>query len=240
MFYPIIKLKNTLKTALWKHKYVYTICARIYHKYQKYYYCLHDQLHRNVEELEDSIFQDPVELEMCSCYPKQVLDAVWDAYQPVSVLDVGCGTGVSLEYFARKGADVLGLEGSTLAISKSGIKDRIRTHNLHDTIDLQRQFELVWSYEVVEHIKPEYADILVQTLIRHAAKTLILSAAPPGQQGIGHFNEQPPEYWVEKFEQQGLRCQQERTQKLRLLKEGKNMLVFEREQNIPAAPAKGV
>lgn len=45
---------------------------------------------------------------------------------------------------------------------------------------------------------------LVAVLTR-AAKVVLFSAAPPGQGGVGHVNEQWPEYWRDLFQAHGFR-----------------------------------
>src|SRR5688572_4116180 len=41
-----------------------------------------------------------------------------DMYHPASVLDIGCGTGVYLKYFAARGCQVVGVEGSAAGVSR--------------------------------------------------------------------------------------------------------------------------
>ena len=69
-------------------------------------------------------------------------------------------------------------------------------------LDLRKSFDLVWCFEVAEHIHPKFVDIFVNNLTRHS-KVVALSAAPPGQGGEGHFNEQPKSYWEKKFADRG-------------------------------------
>jgi 2-polyprenyl-3-methyl-5-hydroxy-6-metoxy-1,4-benzoquinol methylase len=166
---------------------------------------------------------------MCSLFPQKVIDEVLARFSPRSVLDVGCGTGKSLEYFAQLGLDAIGIEGSALAISKSPLKDRMHCLNLNEPINLGRRFDLVWSFEVAEHIHPRYADTLVETLVRHGG-TIAISAATPGQGGEGHLNEQPPEYWIEKLRAHGFGYEADFSARLRALDErhAENMLVFTR------------
>lgn len=228
MYYHIVKLKNHLKARLWNHTVVYKLCSAGYQVIRNVYCRFHAPYTRNADDLEDSIFRYEYELEMCSRYPRELLDMAWNTYQPVSVLDIGCGTGTSLAYFQQKGARIRGIEGSDLAISKSAVKTYIVAHNLQAPIDLGERFDLVWSYEVVEHIKPDYADILVQTLVTHASRILLLSAAVPGQGGLGHFNEQPPAYWIQKIEPFGFRFDEAMSRKFQQCKDGENILVFER------------
>jgi hypothetical protein len=52
--------------------------------------------------------------------------------------------------------------------------------------------------EVAEHLPFWQADKLLKILIG-TSDTVVFSAAPPGQGGTLHLNEQPPEYWIRKF-----------------------------------------
>lgn len=176
-----------------------------------------------------SIFYFESEMDMCSLFPKGLLDESIRIFRPRSVLDLGCGTGRSLDYFHQQGIEVFGIEGSELAISKSPHPELIRQADLNEEVDLGRKFDLVWSYEVVEHIHPGYVHNLLRTFSNHADQ-VVLSAAQPGQGGQGHFNEQPPEYWIEKFGEHGFRFDAEATERLRAVPEefAGNMLAFRR------------
>ena len=94
--------------------------------------------------------------------------------------------------------DAIGIEGSKLAKRKAKHPERIHTRDLNKPIDLSRRFDLVWCFEVAEHIHPKFVDNFLHTLTIHS-NVVTLSAARPGQGGEGHFNEQPPQYWIEKF-----------------------------------------
>jgi len=67
----------------------------------------------------------------------------------------------------------------------------------------------------------------MKTLTNHADR-IVMSAARPGQGGEGHFNEQLPEYWIEKFIARGFKYDEDSTQILRSIDEmfSPNMLVF--------------
>lgn len=157
---------------------------------------------RLIKWRKDGTFSTPDVMSMCSLFPKQVLDLIIAELNPSSVLDVGCGTGKSLQYFLNQNIDAIGIENSELAISLSGISDKIIRHNLNKEIDLKRSFDLVWSFEVIEHIHPDYENNFLKTLNNHSS-IIIVSAAKPGQGGHGHFNEQEPSYWIEKFKSLG-------------------------------------
>jgi SAM-dependent methyltransferase len=179
--------------------------------------------------LRDGVFHDEDELWMCSLLPADLLSRVLERLEPASVLDVGCGTGKSLDFFLARRLDAYGIEGSGLAISRAANPERILHANLERPIDMGRKFDLVWSFEVAEHIHGRYADNLVRTLARHS-DTVIISAAVPGQGGEGHLNEQPPEYWIERFAREDFDQDQSLTAYLRQSTDthSANILAFRR------------
>lgn len=175
------------------------------------------------------VFLSKSELGMCSLLPVKKLDKIVDLVKPKTVLDVGCGTGKATEHLHRRGLDVLGVEASTVAIRKSQRPDLIYRHDLRVKMDLKRYFDLVWCFEVAEHIHPKYTDVFVDTLVRHS-NVIALSAAPPGQGGEGHFNEQPKSYWIKKFSNRGYELHEDWTAAIQETKEfySENMMVFTR------------
>lgn len=66
-------------------------------------------------------------------------------------------------------------------------------------VELGRQFDLVISLEVAEHLPPSSSESFVETLTTHG-KVVLFSAAVPGQGGVNHINEQWPAYWKRLFE----------------------------------------
>ncbi len=175
------------------------------------------------------VFVSQDELGMCSLCPVLKLEKILELVRPKSVLDAGCGVGKTTVYLAQRGLDVLGLEASKVAIRASERPDLIRRHDLKVPLDLKKKFDLVWCFEVAEHIHPAFTNTFVDTLTRHAG-VVALSAAPPGQGGEGHFNEQPQNYWVKKFSERGFGLQGEWTTTIQRIDEfySKNMMVFVR------------
>lgn len=126
---------------------------------------------------------------------------------PERVIDFGCGDGAMLRWWQVMGAR------SLVGVDAHGPDDWARaTGGLHvrqdltQPIDLGVEADLVVCLEVAEHLPPEAAETLVDTLCRHG-KRILFSAAPPGQGGTGHLNEQPPAYWAEMFAAHGYRYQ---------------------------------
>ena len=122
-----------------------------------------------------------------------------------SVLDVGCARGTWLDEWRKAGAaDVFGVDGDYVKPEQLIIPvQNFRAADLSGPIDLGRRFELVQSLEVAEHVAAGSADTFVDNLVRHASGAILFSAAPPGQGGEFHVNEQPYDYWREKFARHG-------------------------------------
>jgi len=69
-------------------------------------------------------------------------------------------------------------------------------------LPVHRQFDLVVSLEVAEHLPSAHAETFVQSLTR-LGPVVLFSAAIPFQGGTGHLNEQWPDYWAAKFAKRG-------------------------------------
>ncbi len=121
-----------------------------------------------------------------------------------SVADFGCGQGVWLAAWQGAGvADVLGLDGDYVDRSQLRIAaEQFRATDLVKPTELGRRFDLVQSVEVAEHLPASAAAGFAQMLGKHA-DLLLFSAAPPGQGGEHHVNEQPYDYWRNLLAAQG-------------------------------------
>ena len=120
-----------------------------------------------------------------------------------SVADFGCGQGAWLSVWAAAGASVTGVDGPYIE-STSLLIDPSSFHpaDLSAAIDLGREFDLVQSLEVAEHVPPANAEQFVGTLTAHGSQVLF-SAAVPGQGGENHVNERPLGYWRSIFRKRG-------------------------------------
>jgi 2-polyprenyl-3-methyl-5-hydroxy-6-metoxy-1,4-benzoquinol methylase len=167
------------------------------------------------------------ELGMASLHPSRKVARIIELVRPRTVVDFGCGTGSTLRQFVETGIAALGVEASRAAIRASGHPDLIKRHDLRRPLDLKRRFDMAWCFEVAEHIHPSYVETFVDNLCRHS-NIITLSAAPPGQGGEGHFNEQPKSYWVAKFEKRGYFLHSDWTAQMQSVQEfySENMMVF--------------
>lgn len=119
--------------------------------------------------------------------------------EPRFAVDVGCGTGALLASLARLGVRGLGLDQATAALERCrarGVEAR-QFDIQRDTFPPERA-DLAISTEVAEHLPESSADRFVD-LVTTLAPVVALTAAPPGSHGKDHVNEQPNEYWIEKF-----------------------------------------
>jgi SAM-dependent methyltransferase len=121
-------------------------------------------------------------------------------FMPKSMADVGCGTGAMLQAFQANGCEIVGFEKSKAALQIClDRKLNVREFDLEsDTLGSERQLDVVISMEVAEHL-PQKVDDRYLDLLTNLAPVVVFTAAPPGQGGTDHINEQPPEYWREKF-----------------------------------------
>jgi SAM-dependent methyltransferase len=106
-----------------------------------------------------------------------------------SVVDVGCGDGVALRYFAELGCSVLGVEGVPQD------DERIVEHDY--TTGPYRpdaSYDLAWSCEFVEHVEARYVPNFLATF--KAADLLLMTHAEPGQAGYHHVNCRSADYWI--------------------------------------------
>lgn len=108
-----------------------------------------------------------------------------------SVLDVGCGDGVALDYFASLGCSAYGVDG----VSQE--HPRIQQWDYNEgPLDLRGcyPFDLCWSCEFVEHVEERFVPNFLATFKR--AGIVAITHATQGQPGHHHVNCRPADYWV--------------------------------------------
>jgi SAM-dependent methyltransferase len=134
---------------------------------------------------------------------QQIVPKVAAALPIRSVVDFGCGLGAWLSVWAAAGVSVTGIDGPYVDERRLLIDPQdFHAVDLAAPIGLARQFDLVQSLEVAEHLPAAKAGQFVDTLTAHGP-CVLFSAAVPGQGGENHLNEQPANYWRAKFRERG-------------------------------------
>jgi 2-polyprenyl-3-methyl-5-hydroxy-6-metoxy-1,4-benzoquinol methylase len=107
------------------------------------------------------------------------------------IIDVGCGTGALLEALRDRGCEVFGLEYSEAALKycRSRRLSVAKFDLERDVFDDNRTFDVAVSMEVAEHLPEMVADRYLDLLTR-LSQIIVFTAAPPGQGGNNHVNEQ--------------------------------------------------
>lgn len=133
-------------------------------------------------------------------YSIKTMDWYIEKYKPKSVVDFGCGVGSYLESADNHGLHILGFEISEVAkkYTPKNIQNMISYQDCTNPI-IVLPADTVLSFETAEHIEPEGTDQFIINLTMAVGEHLLFTAAPPGQQGTGHINLHPREFWIEQF-----------------------------------------
>lgn len=121
-----------------------------------------------------------------------------------SAVDVGCGVGTWLSVLKENGVThIQGIDGGWVAKEYLEIPvECFIEHDLTRKISLESTFDLAISLEVAEHLPASSAQDFVASLTQFS-DFVLFSAATPFQIGVGHVNEQWPNYWIALFEEKG-------------------------------------
>lgn len=163
----------------------------------------------------------------------RVLD---EEFTPTSVIDFGCAIGQHLAYFHEQGIPIAGVDKHPAAFEHAVVPPSALTkHDLRTPYRATRRYDLAICIEVAEHLPARFADVLVETLTC-SADTIVFTAAPPGQGGEHHVNEQPQTYWTDRFRDEHFVFDADSTRRVkqqldleRAVWVEKNILVFQRQ-----------
>ena len=146
---------------------------------------------------------------------KEVVGILIEEFRPKSVADVGCGAGVYLREFQKKGIKIKGYDASRNA-AKDAFIDRsfIELQDLTKELKASKKYDLVISFETGEHIPKRYSGIFVKNISK-LGDIAAFSASQPGQGGRHHVNEQQPEFWIRIFGKNNFKYLPEKTERLR-------------------------
>ncbi|MGD0261303.1 MAG: methyltransferase domain-containing protein [Verrucomicrobiota bacterium] len=140
---------------------------------------------------------------------RPLAEAVYTNYRPKTLLDVGCGPGkLSLE-FANLGLEVTAIDGFSIPDFKSQ-PIAFQQVDLNDCEALLRvigakRYDVAVCLEVAEHLDPAVSIPLIEALTV-AAPVVVFSAAVLDQEGHGHINLRPREFWHREFAKRSFVC----------------------------------
>ncbi|WP_461588253.1 class I SAM-dependent methyltransferase [Winogradskyella sp.] len=125
-------------------------------------------------------------------------------FSPQKVVDVGCGIGTWLSVFEKYGvSEILGVDGDYVKKEQLTISiEKFIGTNLEEPLKIDKQFDLVISLEVAEHLSESSADSFIDSICK-LGDTVLFSAAIKTQGGQNHINEQRPNYWISAFKKRG-------------------------------------
>lgn len=130
------------------------------------------------------------------CLP--TLDYIKEKYNIRSMIDIGCGPAGMTEYANLMGIYAIGIDGDT----SLGEKPYVKFHDyVEGKLQLFETFDLAYSTEFLEHVEEKFLPNFMPSFQK--AKYAFVSAAPKGQGGHHHVNENSKEYWIEKFAEYG-------------------------------------
>jgi hypothetical protein len=130
-----------------------------------------------------------------------------------SLLDLGCGRGISTSYFLDNGADALCIEGSHDAVTQSLLpRDRIVEHDFtRGPWWPTRTYDALWSVEFLEHVGRQYYRNYIHVL-RQAALLFVTSS---NNGGWHHVEVREPWWWHGRFTAAGFVYSDDLTQRVR-------------------------
>ena len=170
------------------------------------------------------------------CY-SLLAQRLMEEFHPKILVDVGCGGGGIAKAFQNVGCPAIHcFDNSEEALKRARGQGLKSVHKWDLTCGRPIPFiaDLCICLEVAEHLPENFADGLCRSLAA-IAPVLVFTAAPPGQGGHLHVNEQPREYWISHFAAFGMRHDDETLKRIRrsfaekmIPDYDKNLMVFRR------------
>ncbi|HVQ38815.1 MAG TPA: class I SAM-dependent methyltransferase [Pyrinomonadaceae bacterium] len=212
-FYPVITLRTWLARRRWQgatHDEIYD---------QEYFHFVDRTTKQSAEVIADSLVR---------------------AFQPATVIDVGCGTGALLDSLRARGVAVRGLEYAQAALEfcwarkLEVLKFDVESDPFPDSMKADLVISMEVGHQLPQASAGRYVDLLCST-----APLVVFSSEIPGGGDKLPRNERQHTYWIEKFEERGYRFEEGRA--LQWRKEWKergtaswfsrNVMIFARCEN---------
>lgn len=140
-------------------------------------------------------------------YSIKTMDWFIQYYKIKSLVDFGCGIGSYLESALKNNLEkIKGYDIGSVAkkYTPNEVQQFIEYKDCTKRMMCDK-YDCVISFETAEHIEPKGTDKFILNIINSVNDNgvILFSAAPPEQNGSGHINCHPKEYWIKKFEEIG-------------------------------------
>jgi cyclopropane fatty-acyl-phospholipid synthase-like methyltransferase len=140
---------------------------------------------------------------------------------PISLLDIGCGTGAMIEYLLNNGVDAYGLSNNHHEFDFFIRRNPAHVDNyfILDAKDLslvtdKKEFDMISAIEIFEHLDDETLKKATKA-IAGKCKWFLFSSIPYKQpwldDKIGHINVKSKDGWVRYFKSFGIRYKEDWT-----------------------------
>lgn len=148
-------------------------------------------------------------------YGIHIAGKVFDAYRFDTVLDAGCGTATVVREFLRRGKVARGVELSSYVLEEEApdlLADRtVQPASLCRLPFPDNAFDLVVSFDVLEHVPEGEIPVAISELVRVAKRDLFLtiSLRPSSGNNRYHCTLKSRAWWETRFEESGARVNSE-------------------------------
>lgn len=132
-----------------------------------------------------------------------------------SVLDIGCGTGVSTRFFQNLDALTIGIDGVAQPDNPYVEQHDFTQGAWEPPWSGTPKWDLAWMCEFLEHLEEQYLPNVAPAI--QACDLVLMTHAFPGQGGHHHVNCRNPEYWSNWFGLLGYRLDEMLTAQCRAL-----------------------
>ncbi|WP_006245914.1 glycosyltransferase family 2 protein [Mycolicibacterium tusciae] len=123
--------------------------------------------------------------------------------RPLSVMDIGCGAGQYLKYFAANGSQrVIGVGGIEREKTYLDVEEYVNA-DLRDPLELAEAFDVVMSLGVAQDIPAGAESRFVSSIVRHAHNRIVFCSVGQGHPEDEQINNRSVSYWLELFASAG-------------------------------------
>jgi ubiquinone/menaquinone biosynthesis C-methylase UbiE len=129
---------------------------------------------------------------------------------PKTILDVGCGSGDTVQELVNRGYDAYGIDMAAFVADKwNGVGDRCQLAFADDIPSADNEFDLAIT-DVLEHTPADHVDKVIKEVARVSKRQMFNIEFGPAQWLIDgriepHITQRPPQWWRKELSRCGLR-----------------------------------